>query len=102
MWLVFGTLAWVATFIWLGKALYGGDVRQSEPMSYALVGGLPTGILAYALAAWLRPGILGADRVAPSDPVVVPDRVPKSTGEWLLLDLRAVPKVLRRQRRRGK
>jgi hypothetical protein len=100
--LVFGALAWILVFIWLGQQLYPGDAKQSEPMSYAFVTGMPSAIAIYALVAWLSPGTAGALRMAPSKPPVIPEGGPKSKREWLLFDLRAIPELLRRRKNKKK
>jgi hypothetical protein len=98
--LVFGALGWLALFTWLGRSLYSGDASKSDGVAIALIAGLPTGVAAYALVARVRPGTAGARRMTPSEPVVVPKEGPKSRQEWLLLDVRAIPELLRRRRKR--
>ena len=95
--LVFGAMAWLAAFMWLGQQAFPGNARKSTEMTIALIAGLPTGIAFYALFARVKPGLAGARRMAPSSPVMVPRRRPSTLGEWLLLDLRALPKLLRGQ-----
>ncbi len=97
--LVFGGLAWAVALKLLGDAIYPGDANRSDEMTVALVAGLPAAIAAYALLAKLRPGTAGARPPAPSEPVVIPEGGPKTKGEWLLLDIRAIPLLLRRRRK---
>ncbi|WP_418318875.1 hypothetical protein [Piscinibacter sakaiensis] len=93
--LVFGAMAWLVALMWLGENLYPGNAKKSDEMIIAFVVGLPAGIIAYALIAWLSPGTAGANRLAANDPVVIPEGGPKTKSEWLLLDVRAIPTLLR-------
>ena len=98
--LVFGAMAWLVSFMWLGRHLFVGNAQRSDSMAYALLLGMPSAIAVYALMAWLRPGTAGAARMAPSEPVVIPESNPQSKGEWLMLDVRALPAMLRRWARK--
>jgi hypothetical protein len=97
--LVLGAMAWLVAFTWLGGSVYPGNARKSDGMTIALLAGLPSGIVTYALVAWLSPGTAGAQRPAPNDPVVIPKGGPKTKSEWLLLDIRAIPELLRKRKK---
>jgi hypothetical protein len=98
--LLLGMLVWVWFFNWLGQAVYPIESKRSDAVTVAVISGLVSGILAYILVAWLSPGTAGAKRSTPEpkpDPAAPP---PRSTSEWLLLDIRRLPQVLRRQKRK--
>jgi hypothetical protein len=93
--ILLGVVAWVWFFNWLGQAVYPLLSRTSDAVSIMVVTGLVSGIVAYAATAWLSPGTAGAKRSTPEpkpDPEAPP---PKSTSEWLLLDIRRLPQLLR-------
>ena len=95
--LILGALAWLAAFMWLGEQAFPGNVRKSAGMTVALLAGAPAAILLYVILARVRPGAAGAQRMAPGTPVSVPKRRPRTLGEWLLLDLRALTQLPRKR-----
>jgi hypothetical protein len=90
-----GVVAWVWFFNWLGQAVYPAESKTSDAVSIMVVSGLVSGIIAYIATAWLSPGTAGAKRSTP-DPK--PDSAappPKTKSEWLLVDVRRLPQLLR-------
>jgi hypothetical protein len=91
-----GVVVWIWFFNWLGQAVYPIESRTSDAVSIMVVSGLLSGIAAYVATAWLSPGTAGAKRSTPEPKPDYDAPPPKSTSEWLLLDIRRLPQLLRR------
>jgi hypothetical protein len=99
---VLGGGVWVIVFIALGAWLFIGNPKRSNAVSIAMLAGFILGLVVYAVLAWLRPGTAGALRMTPSPPPFIPRAAPRTKANWLLLDLRAIPTLLRRRKSGGR
>ena len=96
--LILGACAWLFCFGFLGEKLFDGNAKRSDAVMIASAGGVLGALVMYVFMARVRPGFLGASRMKPSEPMVVPKRLPKNAGGWLALDVRAIPTLFRRRR----
>lgn len=85
-------------FHWLGSLAIPPAPQDSNSASVAQLVGFCVAVIIYALVAWSKPGFLGALPYTRASPPELPAHSPKSTREWLLSDVRNLPKTLRKKK----
>ena len=82
---------------WLGSVILPQDSRNSASFGVAQFAGFTVAVVMYVLVAWSKPGFLGTRPYTRASPPEPPMQAPRSIRDWLLSDVRNLPKNLRKK-----